>query len=34
LNDLGGLFAVVTVDGSFQQVTHLRTVTTDIKPQK
>ena len=36
LNDLGGLFAVVTVDGSFQQVTHLRTrtVTTDIKPQR
>ena len=32
LNDLGGLFAVVTVDGSFQQVTHLRTVTRDIKP--
>ena len=25
LNDLGGPFAVVTVDGSFQQVTHLRT---------
>jgi hypothetical protein len=34
LNDLGGLFAVVTVDGSFQQVTHLRTVTTDIKPPR
>ena len=33
LNDLGGLFAVVTVDGSFQQVTHLHTVTTNIKPQ-
>ena len=27
LNNLGGLFAVVTVDGSFQQVTHLRTRT-------
>ena len=25
--DLGGLFAIVTVDGSFQQVTHLRTRT-------
>ena len=25
LNDLGGLFAVVTIDGSFQHVTHLRT---------
>ena len=34
LNDLGGPFAVVAVDGSFQQVTHLRTVTTDIKPQR
>ena len=36
LNDLGGLFAVVTVDGSFQQVTHLRTRTrhNDIKPQR
>ena len=27
LNDLGGLFAVVTVGGSFQQVTHLGTRT-------
>ena len=34
LNDLGGLFAVVTVDDSFQQVTHLRTVTTVIKPPR
>ena len=33
LNDLGGLFAVVTVDGSFQQVTHLRTVTMTLSPQ-
>src|ERR1700733_4681290 len=32
--DLGGLFAIVTVDGSFQQVTHLRTRTrTDIRPK-
>ena len=31
--DLGGLLAIVTVDGSFQQVTHLHTRTTDIRPQ-
>ena len=33
LTDLGGLFAVVTVDGSFQQVTHLRTVTKTSSPK-
>ena len=32
LNDLGGLFAIVTVDGSFQQVTQLHT-SLDIEPQ-
>jgi hypothetical protein len=33
LNDLGGLFAVVTVDGSFQQVTHLRSRTSHNRHQ-
>src|SRR3984957_2591891 len=31
LNDLGGLFAVVTVDGSFQQVTHVPTSRTSAR---
>ena len=33
LNDLGGLFAVVTVDGLFQQVTHLRSRTSHNRHQ-